>query len=95
MGISTLMASRQAHGGVGGENSFGYHAAHAGDNVRQLAPRPSSTPDAAVAREASGAGEHQVAKSGEASHGVRAGAAGNRSRVISAKPRVMSAAIVL
>src|SRR5581483_8283145 len=69
--------ARQVHGGVGGEHAFGDHAVHAGDDVVQPASAPELHADGAIAREAAGAGEHQVAHAGQAEHGFAAPSAGH------------------
>ena len=67
----------QAYGCSCGEDSFGDHAVHAGDDLGQFLAAAEFDADAAVAREAAGASEDQVAESGESGHGFGAAAAGD------------------
>ena len=68
---------RQADGGGGGEDSFGDHAVHAGDDLRELFAAAEFDAYAAISRQASGAGEDEVAEAGESGHGFGAAAAGD------------------
>src|SRR5215472_3544476 len=59
------VARGEAECGCSGANSFGDLASHAGEDVVKLASAAKLDPDGAVARESSGAGEHEVADAGE------------------------------
>jgi hypothetical protein len=67
----------QADGGGGGENSFGDHPVHSGDDCGQLPAAAQFDADAAIARQASGAGKYEVAESGKARHGFGASPTGD------------------
>src|ERR1035437_5121621 len=67
----------QSDRSVSGEYAFCDHAVHPPDDVIQLAPAAQFDADAPVSREAAGAGEDQVAESGQSSHSFRSAAAGN------------------
>ncbi len=67
----------QADGGGGGEDAFGDHAVHAGDDFGELLAAAEFDADAAIARQAAGAGEDEVAESGESGHGFGAASAGD------------------
>ena len=67
----------EAERGGGGAHAFGDLAVEAGENLRQLAALAELDADGAVARQAAGAGEHEVADAGEAGHGFAAAAAGD------------------
>ena len=56
-----------------GEHAFRDRAVHAGNDVREFAAASQFDPDAAVAREAAGAGEHQIAQTSESGHGFAGG----------------------
>ncbi len=75
IGISTPLLAGQSDGGVGGEHAFGDHAVHTGDDFVELASLAEFDADGAIARQASGAGEHQIAHTGEAGHGFGTAAA--------------------
>src|ERR1700722_13097721 len=80
--------TRQADRRGGGENSFCDCAVHACDNFSELASAAEFHAHAAVARQASGAGENQIAQAGEACHGFSASATGHdQARHFSQAPR--------
>ncbi len=58
---------------LSGEHTFRDCAMHAGDDFGQFPPAAQFDANAAVARESSGAGEHQVAQTRESGHGLRDG----------------------
>src|SRR5437588_3600185 len=66
----------ESDGRRGGEDAFGDHAVHAGNNFRQLVSAPEFDADAAVAREAAGTSENQVTESCQTSHGFGASSTG-------------------
>ena len=68
------------------------HGRAARGSPSSRSPRAERQADAAVARQVAGAGEDQVARAGEAHEGLGAPAERDASRVISARPRVISAA---
>ena len=68
---------READGGGSGEDSFGDHAVHAGDDFGKFFAAAEFDADAAIARQAAGAGEDEVAESGESGHGFGAASAGD------------------
>src|SRR6266498_3192965 len=67
----------EAYRGCCREDSFGDHAVHSSDDVRQFLAAAKFDSHAAIAREASGAGEDEIAESGETRHGVGAASAGD------------------
>src|ERR1700722_3095652 len=67
----------QANGGGGSKNAFGDHAVHGGDDVGELASTAEFDADAAISGQAAGAGEHEVAKAGQAGHGFGASSTGD------------------
>ena len=69
------MAPGEAHGGIGSQNSFRDHAVHSSDDLGEFSSAAKLFADAAIARQTAGAGEDQVAESGEARHGLAATAA--------------------
>ena len=71
-------AFREADGGVGGEHAFGDHAVHVGDDLCEFAAFAEFDADGAVAGEAAGAGEDEIAEASEAGHGFSVAAAGKR-----------------
>ena len=77
IGISTPIFAARPTAAVGRQHAFGDHAVHAGDDVVQVAAASEFDADGAIAREAAGAGEHEIAQSGQSRHGFRATAAGD------------------
>ena len=67
----------EADSGGGGEDSFGDHAVHGGDDLRKFLAASEFDAHAAVAREAAGAGEDEVAEACESGHGFGAASAGD------------------
>src|SRR5215472_9190246 len=63
---------RQSNRGRRREYSFCDHAVHSSDDIGEFLAAPEFYTNAAVARESPGAGENEVAKSGESGHGFRA-----------------------
>src|SRR5258708_29018396 len=66
----------KADGSRGGEDALGDHTVHAGDDLGESVTAPQFDADAAISRQAAGAGEYEIAESGEAGHGFRASSAG-------------------
>ena len=71
------VARGEAERGGGGADAFGDLAVEAGEDVGELAALAELDADGAVAREAAGAGEDEVADAGEAGQGFAAAAAGH------------------
>src|SRR5207244_3146251 len=57
------MLLRKLHGGISGVDTFGNHAVHASDNLRQFAAPTELDSHGTVAGEAAGAGEHKITQS--------------------------------
>src|SRR5205814_4551918 len=68
---------RQTERGGGAGNPFGYFAIETGDDVGQPASATEFNADGAVAGERAGAGEDEVADTGEAGEGLAAASAGH------------------
>src|ERR1035437_6362539 len=78
----------QSDRSFGGEHAFCDHAVHPRDDVIQLAPVSQFDANAPVSREAAGAGEDQVAESGQSGHGFRSAPARDyQPRDLSQPPR--------
>ena len=77
MGISTLQDLREADGGGSGKDSFGDHAVHGSDDLREFFAAAEFDANTAVAGETARAGEDEVAKTGESGHGFGAASAGD------------------
>src|SRR5215469_11329227 len=67
----------EANGCGRGENAFGDHAVHSRDDFGKLLAASEFDADTAIAREASGASEDEVAEAGESGHSVGAASAAN------------------
>src|SRR5450755_1978611 len=67
----------QSDRSLGGEYAFRDRAVHAGNDVREFAAASQFDADAAVAREAAGASEHQIAQSGQSGQSFLAAATGH------------------
>jgi hypothetical protein len=62
----------ESHGGGRGEDSFGNHAVHVGNNVREILAAAEFGSDATVSREAAGTSENKISEPGKTRHGVGA-----------------------
>jgi hypothetical protein len=71
------IARSEAECGGSGANTFSNLAAHASENIVELAAASKFDANGAVARECAGAGEHEVADAGEASECLAAAATGD------------------
>ena len=76
-------------------STLGHHAMHAGDNLVEFASFAEFHAQAVVTREAACTGQHQVARPASPAMVSACAPQATASRVISANPRVMSAAAVL
>ena len=72
-----VVAAGESEGGAGGEYAFGDFASEALKNFREAVALTECLTDCPVARERAGAGENEVADTGEAGEGFATATAGN------------------
>ncbi len=76
-GHFNVMLAGKTEGGVRGVYAFSNLAAERVENLRQLAALAELLSDRAIAAERAGAGEHEIADSGESGEGLAPSAAGD------------------